>query len=665
MTAYSLDRRGFLGLVSGLALAGPPLHAARPQTAEAAETADRSPRFLQPDPKGFPDLFLWTDTCNVYVLRDGDAALLIDLGDGSVLDHLAEIGVRRVEWVLFTHHHREQCQGYPRLRGRGAKVAGPEAERALFERPADFRRMAVRLGDPFTIHGSSYVRPPLQPIPLDRALGKVDTFTWRGTELRCTDTRGNSPGALSYLTQRDGRWVAFSGDVMLEDARMHTWFDTEWDYGFAAGIYALTASASLVASFRPLWLFPSHGRPVRDPGPQLREYQLKLRRLGRLLVRGYEVNTFGGATQDTLSQPTEVPYLWQVSPHLYKLKGPDFWPNFHLLLAESGRALVVDCGLVDEAMLQQTLEGARRHRGLKGIDAVVVTHMHGDHFLQVPYLREKWGARAWALDRMAPVCEHPEWFDYAAPIQAYGSGLDGLRFDRLFRSGESFDWEGYRLTVDWMPGQTEFALCLHGEIDGRRVAFTGDNLFGDPSDPHQDGHEAVVAHNSAVLEEGYLQAAEYLTKLQPDLLLGGHSFVMDRPAGMIERYRQWAHAMRDAFRALSPYEDYRYGWDPFWVRAEPYRVSLRPGGEASVAVHVRGFGAGHRRHRIEVHAPEGLAVEPAVLEGRLAGEERTLHTLRLRAAAEARPGVYLVAFDVTRDSHRHGEWFDLIVAVQP
>jgi len=58
-----------------------------------------------------PDLYEWTDTCNVYVLRNGTAAILIDLGDGSVLEHLDEIGVLQVEWVLFTHHHREQCQG--------------------------------------------------------------------------------------------------------------------------------------------------------------------------------------------------------------------------------------------------------------------------------------------------------------------------------------------------------------------------------------------------------------------------------------------------------------------------------------------------------------------------------------------------------------------------
>ncbi len=63
--------------------------------------------FSQPAPKTNPDLFVWSDTCNVYALREGDSALLIDLGDGSVLDHLSELGIKQLEWVLFTHHHRE------------------------------------------------------------------------------------------------------------------------------------------------------------------------------------------------------------------------------------------------------------------------------------------------------------------------------------------------------------------------------------------------------------------------------------------------------------------------------------------------------------------------------------------------------------------------------
>jgi hypothetical protein len=54
----------------------------------------------------------------------------------------------------------------------------------------------------------------------------------------------------------------------------------------------------------------------------------------------------------------------------------------------------------------------------------------------------------------------------------------GVRVDRAFKPGEIVAWEGCGFTVDWMPGQTESVLCLHGMIDGRKVAFTGGNLFG-------------------------------------------------------------------------------------------------------------------------------------------------------------------------------------------
>jgi len=46
-----------------------------------------------------PGIFRWADTCNVYAIKDGSAAILIDLGDGSVLDALPQIGVSEVEWV--------------------------------------------------------------------------------------------------------------------------------------------------------------------------------------------------------------------------------------------------------------------------------------------------------------------------------------------------------------------------------------------------------------------------------------------------------------------------------------------------------------------------------------------------------------------------------------
>jgi glyoxylase-like metal-dependent hydrolase (beta-lactamase superfamily II) len=637
-----------------------------------APTLGAEGMFTQPDAKNHPNLFVWTDTCNVYVWRDGDSALLIDLGDGSVLDKLKTIGVKNVEWVLFTHHHREQCQGAPKLKGLNAKIAGPEAERALFEKPASFRKMKVRLGDRHTIHGTSYVRPPVQPIKLDRGFARMDTFTWRSHEFWCLETKGNSPGAMSYMVntskpgaeKNNAQWLAFTGDLMLDGAKLHNWFDSEWDYGFAKGIYALSNSAGLVEGFDPALMLPSHGPTIKNARKQLIEYRKKLATLEKHLVRGYPAMTFSGSIQDPISRPTKVPHLWQVSEHIFKFKGPDFFPNFYLIMADNGHALLIDCGLLNKDFLDKALEGLKKHYGLKQIDAVIPTHMHGDHFLEAPHLRQNWGAQIWALENMADVCEHPEWFDYCAPIQAYGKGIDGVKFDRLFKPGEKLNWQGYKLTVDWMPGQTEFALCVTGMIDGKKVAFTGDNLFGDPTDPTQTGHEAVVAHNSAVLEEGYIYGAEYLSKLKPDILLGGHSYVMDKPAAFIERYRKWSYKMRDAFRALSYKDDYRYMFDPFWVRAQPYRSTVPAGSWKKITVTVRNFRDREQKHRIKIQTPPGIIAEPAVLEGSLAPETRKKFTVQLRATQGAKPGVNIVAFDVTLDGKRYGQWFDCVVEIK-
>jgi len=190
-----------------------------------------------------------------------------------------------------------------------------------------------------------------------------------------------------YLLQHADGWVVITGDVMLDGARMHNWFDTEWDYGFGAGLYALTESASLVEAYKPFLMLPGHGPVIRDAARQLAEYQRKLRALEPLYLRGYSVFRFSGADQDRVSTPTAVPHVWQVSPHLFKFKGPNYYPNFYLLLSEDGHGLVVDCGLFDRAFLDTAIGRMKEQLGLKQIDACIVTHMHGDHMLDADHLR--------------------------------------------------------------------------------------------------------------------------------------------------------------------------------------------------------------------------------------------------------------------------------------
>lgn len=612
-----------------------------------------------------PDIFRWTDCSNSYVVRHGDRAVLIDLGDGSVLDALGQIGVRQVDWVLFTHHHREQCQGAAELEPRGIQAACSAVERPFFESPLSFRKMRPALNDAHTVYGASYVRPPIAPLKIARAFGRMDEFLWAGREFVCLHTGGNSPGHMSYMLREGGRWLGFTGDLMLDGAKMHAWFDTEWDYGFAKGLYELGNSAALISGYDPLTLLPAHGPVVQDGRAQLLDYFGKLRRLGELYVRGYDINRFAACDQDTISRPTAVPHIWQVTKHLFKFRGPDYWPNFHLLLADNGHALLVDCGLFDRAFLDRALARMKERLGLKAIDAVFVTHMHGDHALEAEHIRKKHGAQLWTMAGVADKFERPWDHDLAALLPMYGKEHGPLKFDRVFADGDLVQWQGYSFACDWMPGQTPFHACLHGEVDGKRVAFTGDNIFASASDPRQGGNEAVVARNGGALEEGYIYAAQYLHGIAPDLILGGHCWAIENPAALVERLRVRAQALREAFTALSAEDDYRYMFDPYWVRARPYRVVVPAGGRAEFELLVRNFRDKKQAHRVALRCPPGLRAEPSVVEGVLDNAGIAAFPVRLHARSDARPGLHMVILDIVRDGARHGELFDFIAWVGP
>jgi len=609
------------------------------------------------------DIYLFPDICNVYVIKSGELGLLIDLGTGDVLDHLKEIGINKIEWVLFTHHHREQTQGYPRLKNTGAKVAVPEVEKALFETPLNFRKMAPALSDAFTVHGASYVRPAITPIKADKTFAKMDDFSWQGIELWCVETAGNSPGSLSYITKKEGEWIAFTGDVMLQGSKLHTWFDTEWDYGFSKGIYALYNSLGQLEGYPLKKMLPSHGPIIENPLPQLQALRNTLREFNKLYLRGWEVSTFAGADQDRVSQPTTVPHVWQVTKHLFKFRGPEFWPNFHMILADNGHALIVDCGLFKKEFLDKSIALMKERLGLKQIDVVLVTHMHGDHCLEAPHLRDMHGAKIWTMNRVVAPVSRPLHFDYCAQVNTYGKGIDSIAFDKVFQEGDTFTWEGFKLTVDWMPGQTEFALCLHGIIDGKKVAFTGDNIFGSASDPSQNGHEAVVARNSCILEEGYIYAAKYLKKLQPDLLLGGHSWAMAEPTKLIDRYLADAIKLKEYFEKLSFEKDYRWMYDPYWVRMEPYRVVLGKNNAAEARLMMRNFDAEPIAMKVEIVLPEGFKAEPAIISTMVAGESTTSIPIQISCTKETVKGLHLAALDITRKGKRAGQLFDFILWV--
>lgn len=608
-----------------------------------------------------PGVYLWQDTCNVYVLKHNDNALLIDLGSGEVLKHLPEIGVKRVEWVLFTDHHRELCQGAPKLDRAATQVAAPKEEQPFFETPNELRHWHPRLSDKFTVHGSSYLRPPGQSVKIDRALSDGDTFTWHDLALTCISTPGHSPGGMSFMLKQGDRTLLFSGGIMHDGSKMTNWFDTEWDYGFAKGLDALIATVGRLNELSPDAAFPSQGPVILNATAQLKTYQERLTHFRPDYVRGYPVESFGKRPQHPATTQTKAHYIVQVTPHLYMF-GPEMaGKNFAVIIADSGHALLLDCGLFPKLVLERIISDMKEFLGLKQIDACWISHSHGDHFTLFPALKDH-GVKFWTMDTIADKCENPRYYDYPAMIGAYNAGFEQAKIDRILKAGDVIDWEGFKLHIDWMPGQTEFGNALWLELDGKKIVFTGDNLFGDPTDSAQNGHECVNARNSAIIEEGYLVAAQYLQKLQPDIIMGAHGVLMTEPRAFIERYHDWARRIIREYKELLPDTDYEYLYDPYWVSAYPYRVDLTQQHTQEVSITVRNFRATEQKHRVALQLPPGIRAEPSVLEGSVPPKSRQSYKIKLTADPSLTPaGVQIVPMDITLDGRHYGQLFDFIL----
>lgn len=109
------SRRTFLGAAAASAAAAP---------------APAAPSPFKPGSKPCqisPNLLIFEDTCNVYIVRSGLRAVLIDFGSGAVLDHLAGLGVSSIDGINHTHHHLDRCQGDSRAVARNIPIHVTEA----------------------------------------------------------------------------------------------------------------------------------------------------------------------------------------------------------------------------------------------------------------------------------------------------------------------------------------------------------------------------------------------------------------------------------------------------------------------------------------------------------------------------------------------------------
>ena len=183
-----------------------------------------------------PHLSRFRDTCNVYAVRSGREAVLIDFGDGDVLDHLDELEIEHVTDVLVTHHHRDQIGGLARAVAAGIRVWVPPLEVGLVAGVDEHWRRRKTVND-YDLREDRFSL--LEPVPVDGVVAEYRTRRYGGVDVFTLPTPGHTIGSVSYLVGD----VAFTGDLVYGRGQVWSVAATQWSYSGAEGPMATFLSA--------------------------------------------------------------------------------------------------------------------------------------------------------------------------------------------------------------------------------------------------------------------------------------------------------------------------------------------------------------------------------------------------------------------------------------
>jgi glyoxylase-like metal-dependent hydrolase (beta-lactamase superfamily II) len=613
-------------------------------------------------------LYRYGDTCNVYLLVDGDAGFVIDAGSGAIRDHLQDTGVKKIEWVLHTHHHRDQCWGTAKLRDMGARVAVPEYERHLFEQ-AELFWQTRRTYDNYNDRNTFFTTG--ENIPVDAVLEDYETFTWRGYEFFVLPAKGHTLGSSALIVHVDGQLVAFTGDLLGAGGKLYQLHAMEYMYGAMEGIGFTAQSIEALKRRRPDTCFPSHGEPIRDVPGDIDRLQRRLMdcvRLGRRM----RIGAWNNSPPEELFLP-EAKFV-QLSRHL--LWGGEWTcSNFYVILSDSGRAMFVDYGhafashmhvLADhdgmETMrfVEHHLDELREDYGVTSFDLVVPTHIHDDHTCGIPFLQRHHGTKCWALKEVAEVLADP-----AAWASTPCTFPKPIRIDRLLSDGERFQWEEYEFDIYFAPGQTEFHSVYAGMIDGRKVAFTGDNYFlhevsvGARTETHP--MQTTVLRNSFQLDM-HRRCAEVMRKIEPELICPGHGETLPCSGPDLNTYADFVARKERAFRELvdEPADHYI---DVFWARLLPYRAEVKPEEEIEYRLLLRNNFQKSVSYSARLQPPKGWEVSPEFRSLELKPGGRGELVLPARAPRSADGIRRLITAEIEIDGRSQGPISEALVVV--
>ncbi|MCU1441256.1 MAG: hypothetical protein JWP85_2253 [Rhodoglobus sp.] len=601
-------------------------------------------------------VFLIKDTCNVYLIVSHDeagsrTAVAVDFGSGLALDVIESLGIERITDIVMTHHHRDQGQGLPRAVELGIPIHVPPVEVDLF---SDVESMwsTRALENDYNLRQDRFSL--LESVPVASTVPEYRTGTYGGIELRVVPTPGHTIGSVTYLLDRDGETIAFTGDLIYGPGKVWSLAASQWSYSNHEGPAMTILSCYLLADERPTTLLPSHGEPMRDA--------LAALDLLALQMQSYVDSRrwYPWDLNDRLRYPWK-----QLTEHL--LLNRSSLSCFYALLSDTGEALFIDFGYDVTTGLPTGNDRASRRPwlasipslkalyGVTAITAVLPTHYHDDHVAGMPLLRDVEGTEIWSPANVAPILADPWLHDL--PCQWY----DAIPSDRVLPLGESFTWNEYQITVHEQPGHTLYAAAFEVTVDGVTVLFTGDQQenLGIPGERREILN---YQYRNGFRIADYRKSAELYKRVGPGLMVSGHWEPRWVDEGYLDYLVEEGQFVWDIHNALLPFEDYNFTADSIFVRLTPYRSDVTAGSTVRFSAFMRNPQFETVQASVKPIVPPGWDAPAELTRTLEAGEEVTFEFDVVVGGPVTRARV---AVDVQAGEHLLGQAAEAIVTVRP
>jgi O-6-methylguanine DNA methyltransferase len=649
----AFSRREFLGGVGRAALGVLAIGSGLAPAGAASDDAPSSPPVEPAETTQLsPHLAVYRGPINVGIVHDGQKALLIDCGDGSVAAALGPLGIAAVDRVLFTHHHRDQACGAHAMAARGVRILVPAAERKHFDDVASYWKNPASRWHIYNQHPHHLMLA--EPVRVDGVLKPDQEIVWGPARIRVLATPGHTDGSISFLVEVDGRRVVFCGDAIYDEGRIWELYSlqkgtTTSDYhGFLGARPQLVESLGRIQAAKPDVLVPSHGRIMRDPP---KAASALVRRLDACYDKYVAISAlrhyFPKMFQEYAGRPGHMP----IRPGK---PVPDCLRHFGttwMLVSKDKAAFVMDCGGADVIKRIQSLAAKGE---IRSVEALWVTHYHDDHVDAIPAFQETFDCPCITDRHVAEVITDPmAWrLPCISPSKA--------RVDRATKDGDSWQWHEFRLTAYHLPGQTLYHSGLFVESGGLRMFFVGDSFT-------MAGIDDYCAQNRCWLGPGvgFDRCIELVEKLRPTHLFNCHvDLAFDFTPEECRLMRANLAERVALYGQLFPWDHPNYGMDEAWVRCHPYEQRAEPGADVKFSVVVTNHSAESRKAVCRAVLPRGWgggttgwssAEMPPKQDGQIG--------LSLRVPAGARNGRYIIPVDLHYDGRILPQFTEAIVAV--